>query len=47
MTFIRPFPAFDVAGRRLRAGAPGNVTPFPAPRPKLEEMIAVYDGGAR
>ncbi|MBL3963253.1 hypothetical protein H3O04_12155 [Burkholderia sp. KCJ3K979] len=41
MTFIRPFPAFDVAGRRLRAGAPGNVTPFPAPRPRLQLPVTL------
>ncbi|NTZ07712.1 hypothetical protein [Burkholderia metallica] len=41
MTFIHPFPPFDVAGRRLRAGAPGSVAPFPPPRPRPRLQLPV------
>ncbi|WP_321859839.1 hypothetical protein [Burkholderia cenocepacia] len=41
MTFIHPFPAFDVAGRRLRAATPGNVVPFPPPRPRLQLPVTL------
>ncbi|WP_367620026.1 hypothetical protein [Burkholderia sp. AU45388] len=41
MTFIHPFPAFDVPGRRLRAGASPNAVPFPAPRPRLQLPVTL------
>lgn len=41
MTFIHPFPAFDVAGRRLRAGVRTNVIPFPPPRPRLQLPVTL------
>ncbi|HGO6080995.1 hypothetical protein KDX27_25460 [Burkholderia cenocepacia] len=41
MTFIHPFPAFDVAGRRLRAGPSGDVVPFPPPRPRPRLQLPV------
>ncbi|OED13082.1 hypothetical protein [Burkholderia sp. A2] len=41
MTFIHPFPAFDVAGRRLRGGASANVVPFPPPRPRLQLPVTL------
>ncbi|CAB3755852.1 hypothetical protein GQ57_38350 [Burkholderia sp. MSh2] len=48
MTFIRPVPAFDVAGRRLRAGVRSNVIPFPPPRPRLALPVTLTaDSGER
>ncbi|OXI31306.1 hypothetical protein CFB89_17720 [Burkholderia sp. AU16741] len=41
MTFIHPFPAFDVSGRRLRAGASRNAVPFPAPHPRLQLPVTL------
>ncbi|AXF24620.1 hypothetical protein CUJ89_30610 [Burkholderia pyrrocinia] len=41
MTFIHPVPVFDVAGRRLRAGACRNVIPFPPPRPRLQLPVTL------
>ncbi|MBY4724455.1 MULTISPECIES: hypothetical protein [Burkholderia] len=41
MTFIRPVPAFHVAGRPLRAGAPDNVIPFSPPRPRLQLPVTL------
>ncbi|MDN7700349.1 hypothetical protein R0290_21925 [Burkholderia semiarida] len=41
MTFIHPFPALDVASRRLRAGAPDDVAPFPPPRPRLQLPVTL------
>ncbi|WP_431290661.1 hypothetical protein [Burkholderia cepacia] len=41
MTFIHPVPAFDVAGRQLRAGAPDNVISFPPPRPRLQLPVTL------
>ncbi|AMU09172.1 hypothetical protein [Burkholderia cenocepacia] len=46
MTFIHPFPAFDVAGRRLRAGLSGHVVPFPPPRPRLQLPVTLTAGSA-
>ncbi|AMU12076.1 TPA: hypothetical protein ACT5CR_007754 [Burkholderia cenocepacia] len=46
MTFIHPFPAFDVAGRRLRAGPSGDVVPFPPPRPRLQLPVTLTAGSA-
>nr|WP_235356309.1 hypothetical protein [Burkholderia sp. MS389] len=41
MTFIHPFPTFDVTGRRLRAGAPANVVPSPPPRPRVQLPVTL------
>ncbi|EPS1220925.1 hypothetical protein QZN01_17905 [Burkholderia cenocepacia] len=46
MTFIHPFPVFDVAGRRLRAGPSGHVVPFPPPRPRLQLPVTLTAGSA-
>ncbi|WP_175874404.1 hypothetical protein [Burkholderia sp. BCC0397] len=46
MTFIHPFPAFDVAGRRLCTDAPGNVVPFPPSRPRLQLPVTLTAGSA-
>ncbi|MCA7949349.1 hypothetical protein LGM43_03600 [Burkholderia seminalis] len=41
MTFIHPFPAFDVAGRQMRAGTRTRVVPFPSPRPRLQLPVTL------
>ncbi|WP_321802851.1 hypothetical protein [Burkholderia sp. BCC1993] len=47
MTFIHPVPAYDVAGRQLRAGMHNNVIPFPPPRPRLQLPVTLTaDTGA-
>jgi len=47
MTFIHPVPAFDVAGRQLRAGERNNVIPFPLPLPRLQLPVTLTaDTGA-
>ncbi|BAX62933.1 hypothetical protein [Burkholderia stabilis] len=44
MTFIHPVPAFDVAGRQLRAGTRKNVIPFPPARPRLQLPVTLTAG---
>ncbi|MGU8079419.1 MULTISPECIES: hypothetical protein [Burkholderia] len=41
MTFIHPVPAFDVAGRQVRAGARNTVLPFPPPRLRLQLPVTL------
>ncbi|HEF5873607.1 TPA: hypothetical protein SAY52_004263 [Burkholderia cenocepacia] len=42
MTFIHPFPAFDVGARRLCAATSGSVVPFPPhPRPRLQLPVTL------
>ncbi|RKU03970.1 hypothetical protein C7H84_06860 [Burkholderia sp. Nafp2/4-1b] len=41
MTFIRPVPQFDVAGRQLRAGARHPGIPFPPEHPRLQLPVTL------
>ncbi|WP_269501750.1 hypothetical protein [Burkholderia sp. IMCC1007] len=46
MTFIRPVPRFDVAGRQLASGKRPAVIPLPAPRPRVQLPVTLTAGSA-